>query len=224
MTKTRALVLSLFALVAVSCKKEKKADEAPAATAAAPADPGSAAATPTPDPGSAAAAAPATTGVASIAIPQAKSTTDGVLTGGQPTPENLAQFKEQGVKTVVNLRSAAEEKDFADEAKTLEAAGIKYVHIPIDGKTGEGINEENAKKLAELMAEKPVVVHCASGQRVGALIAMKAKVVDGKTPEEALAIGQENGLSKPELVAITAEKLGAKTDAAAAKPTEEPAK
>ncbi len=210
----KALAISLVLFTAASCKKKEETKPAAAPTAEAkPTEaPKPAETTPPPAAAPAAATAPGTEGVASIAIPQAKAVDPAVLTGGQPTDEQLAMAKEKGVKTVVNLRAASEEKDgYANESKKLGELGVKYVHIPIDGKTGEGLNEENAKKLAELLnGEKPMIVHCASGQRVGALYALKAFYVDKKPAEEALTIGRANGLSKPELEKIVTDQMAAK--------------
>ncbi|MSR75648.1 MAG: hypothetical protein EXS14_09305 [Planctomycetes bacterium] len=50
-------------------------------------------------------------------------TLGGVFLGSQPKPEDFAQAKKGGVKTVINLRHAAEIKDF-DEKQVVEAAGL----------------------------------------------------------------------------------------------------
>lgn len=203
MTKAVALSLVLFG---AACKKDKKED-APAAdpkpTEAKPAETKPAETTPTPP------ADPAAAGLSSVAIPNAKTPAPDLLTGGQLTEEHVAQAKEKGVKLVVNLRAEKEAPEYEAAAKKVEEAGMKYVHIPIDGKTGEGLNEENAKKLAELLNEKPAIVHCKSGQRVGALFALKAFYVDKKTPEEAMTVGREHGLSMPELEKIVQDQMAA---------------
>jgi uncharacterized protein (TIGR01244 family) len=212
----KAISLSLVAVLSLSvagCKKKEEAKPAPVAAENKPAEtpPAEPAKPADPAAGSgSAAAAPAGDGLASIAIPQAKSADPEILTGGQPTDDQLKQAKEKGVKTIVNLRSKGEEKEFATEEAKAKELGLNYVHIPIDGKTGDGLNEENAKKLAELVNQKPAIVHCASGQRVGALFALKAFYVDKKSPEEALAVGKANGLSKPELEKIVTDKMAAK--------------
>lgn len=214
MMKSLALALAVLAVPACKKKEEAKPAETTPPAETKPAEP-QAAPTPTPPTtgsadGSAAAAgsAAAGTGLAAIPLTGAKLNDPNVLTGAQPTEDQLVLAKDKGVKTVVNLRSAAEEKEYAFEAKKLGELGVKYVSIPVDGKTGDGLNEENAKKLAEVLkAGEPTIVHCASGQRVGALFAMKAFYVDGKTPEQALEVGRQNGLSKPELEKIVQDKL-----------------
>jgi protein tyrosine phosphatase (PTP) superfamily phosphohydrolase (DUF442 family) len=212
----KSLAIAFTAVLAVSgCKKKeeaKPAETAPTAEAkpaeTKPTETPTMAANGSAEAGSAAAGSAAATGLASIPLANAKTADPNVLTGGQPTEDQLVLAKDKGVKTVVNLRSPGEEKDYAFEPKKLEELGIKYVNIPINGKTGDGLNEENAKKLAEaLKTGEPTIVHCASGQRVGALYAMKAFYVDGKTPDEALEVGHQNGLSMPELEKIVKDKL-----------------
>ncbi|HLU68542.1 MAG TPA: sulfur transferase domain-containing protein [Kofleriaceae bacterium] len=152
---------------------------------------------------------PAAANLTEIGIPDAKTPVDGVVTGGQVTDEHLAKAKEMGVKTVVNLRSEGEKAEYETEQAKAEELGMKYIHMPIDSKTGEGLDEANAKKLAEILEgeEKPMIVHCKSGQRVGALFALKAHHVDGKSPEEALEIGTQAGLSAPPLVEMVQKKM-----------------
>lgn len=123
-----------------------------------------------------------------------------LLTGGQPTSEELAALAAAGYKTVVNLRPETEEGAW-DEGPELEELGVRYVHIPVAGP--DGINVENARRLAEIVDDEsayPLVVHCASGNRVGALLAMKAFHLDGVDADTALEIGLDAGLTRLEPV------------------------
>ena len=123
---------------------------------------------------------------------------DGILTGGQPTTEQFETLAGLGYKTIINMRGTGE--NGSTDPAVVESLGMTYVSIPIAG--AADVSEENARKLAKALAanEHPVVVHCASGNRIGALFAMKAYYVDGKTPEEALAIGQAAGVTRLEPV------------------------
>jgi len=126
-----------------------------------------------------------------------KAPLDGHLTGGQPTAEQFETLAGLGYKTIINLRGV-DENGSTDPA-LVESLGMTYVSIPI---SGADVGEENAHKLAEVLenAEYPVVTHCASGNRVGALYALKAFYVDGMSPEEALALGQAAGVTRLEPV------------------------
>ncbi len=121
---------------------------------------------------------------------------DSTLTGGQPTFDQLKKASETGFKAVINLRTHGERPDPEQESTWVEGLGMKYFHIPIAG--AEGLTLENTKLFAEALSKTenyPLIVHCKSGGRVGALFALKAFHIDGKNIEEALLIGESAGLS-----------------------------
>lgn len=127
----------------------------------------------------------------------------GLLTGGQPSVEQLENLGELGYRTVVNLRAEGEPGTGRTE---VEALGMDYVAIPVDG--AAGLTRANAEALAAALAEaeEPVLLHCGSGNRVGALLAMKAFAVDGASAEEALELGLAAGVTR--LEPTVREKLG----------------
>lgn len=129
-----------------------------------------------------------------IDIPNARTPADGVLTGGQPSLAQFGAARDAGYKTVINLRNTGE-AGVAEEAKLLPEMGLTYHHLPVAG--AMGITVENAKAFAALLddAEAPVMVHCGSGNRIGALAAMKAFHLDGKGTVDALEIGRAWGLT-----------------------------
>jgi protein tyrosine phosphatase (PTP) superfamily phosphohydrolase (DUF442 family) len=60
-----------------------------------------------------------------------------------------------------------------------------------------------AEKLDAILAEAdgPVLVHCGSGNRVGALLALRASI-NGASDEEALELGRQAGLTRAEAVVL----------------------
>lgn len=130
-------------------------------------------------------------------IPNVKTPFEGIITCGQPTPEALDAAKRTGIKTVINLCPPAEQAGW-DEAQAVEKLGLKYVNVPI---AGEGdLTRDNVTAFDEALRNNasPAMVHCASGNRVGALFAMRAAWVEGKSTEEALDIGRRSGLTRME--------------------------
>lgn len=112
----------------------------------------------------------------------------------QPTAEALAKLPASGVRTVINLRPASETPDL-DEKSVVEKAGMQYRSLPIAG--AAGLTKDNVAAFDRLIgeaAEGKVLMHCASGNRVGALMALRARWIQGKSAEEALAIGKGAGL------------------------------
>ncbi len=130
-----------------------------------------------------------------INLPNGQVPFDGVLTGGQPTFDQIKQAAETGFKAVINLRTDNELPDPDQELTWVEGCGMKYIHIPIS--VPEGLTPQNTKVFADALSKPenyPLIVHCKSGNRVGAMFALKAFYIDEKDIDEALLIGERAGL------------------------------
>lgn len=152
------------------------------------------------------AAATATTSLL-LPIPNARIPMDGLLSGGQPTKEQIEAAAQAGYGTVINMRGA-KEPGFEWEADLVERLGMKYEHLPVTGKdslTREKIEHIDAVLTAAL-ERGPVILHCASGNRIGAVMALRAAWVDGMDPEKALSYGRASGMTRTE--GLTRELLG----------------
>ncbi len=115
-----------------------------------------------------------------------------LVTGGQPSVAELRDVKNAGVTKVINLRGPNEEVDFNERAE-VEALEMEYVSFPISG--AADVTPENARKLHELLkGDEKVLLHCASGNRVGALLAIRAHDIQGKSADESLRLGRAAGL------------------------------
>jgi uncharacterized protein (TIGR01244 family) len=117
----------------------------------------------------------------------------GLITSGQPTEEQFDALPAAGIATVIHLRPATEKGTGWEEAKA-QALGLQFVRLPIAG--ADDVTKANAEKLTQAIAaaKGPVLLSCASSNRCGALLALKAYFVDGKSKEEALALGRAGGL------------------------------
>lgn len=114
---------------------------------------------------------------------------------GQPDAQQLRDFARSGGKHVIDLRQPAEARGF-DEAAAVSRAGMHYHSLPITG--AAGLTRENVRRLDQLLNQvsgEPALLHCASGNRVGALMALRAGWLHDASPEEALAIGRRHGLT-----------------------------
>ena len=129
----------------------------------------------------------------------------GLLTGGQPAADAWRDLRAAGVIRVVSLRSASE-LGGRDEAGEVQASGMDYVQITVSGP--DDLTAGNARQLWQLLQgdSGTVLVHCASGNRAGALLALAAQQVGGMTPRAALEFGQAAGLT--ELEPAVRERLG----------------
>jgi uncharacterized protein (TIGR01244 family) len=125
----------------------------------------------------------------------------------QPAAEAIAALPAAGVRTVIDLRPDAETPDL-DEKAVVERSGMVYRSLPIAG--AAGLTRANVTAFDRMLTEAKegkVLVHCASGNRVGALMALRARWVLGKNADEALAIGKAAGLTglAPEVARLAAD-------------------
>lgn len=130
-------------------------------------------------------------------IPNCCTPGDALCTGGRPRPRDLEDAKSKGVRKVINLCPHAEDPGY-DEPALVRQLGMEYVNIPVAGPTD--LTRDNARRLADALegGDGGILVHCASGNRVGALFALKAHFLDGKPVEQALADGRAHGLKAME--------------------------
>ena len=107
----------------------------------------------------------------------------GIFRGAQPKTEGYATLKAMGVRTVVNLRTRHGER------KAVEAAGMRYVEIPMS--FWKNVDPAAVRKALSVMtdpANQPVFVHCSRGvDRTGVVAAVYRMEVDGWSEAEAEA-------------------------------------
>jgi len=90
-----------------------------------------------------------------------------VYVSGQLFEHDLRLAAKQGVRSIMNNRPDGEalgQPESADLAKTAEALGMTFVHLPVDPRsiTAQDV-EEFAKACDEL--ERPLLIFCRSGAR-----------------------------------------------------------
>ncbi len=129
-----------------------------------------------------------------------------VVASGQPTESQLSVASRAGVKHVISLRAPGEEVGF-DESSVVQALGMEFHSIPVSG--GAGVTPENAASLQQLLdryGDEPILVHCASSNRVGALMALSA-FADGQNADAAMAVGERWGLSSDGLKQVVNQNM-----------------
>jgi protein tyrosine phosphatase (PTP) superfamily phosphohydrolase (DUF442 family) len=57
---------------------------------------------------------------------------DQLITGGQPTEEQLKSVAEEGFTTVINLATLNPRYSLDDEAGLVQSLGLTYYHIPVE--------------------------------------------------------------------------------------------
>ncbi|GAA6203761.1 MULTISPECIES: hypothetical protein [Thalassotalea] len=117
-----------------------------------------------------------------------------LIVGGQPTIEDLLLLDRIGVKHVVNLRGENEVNHF-DEWNVLREMESDYHAIPLTNI--HSFTKDAAERLDNILSfNKPTLIHCATGNRVGALITLHAFWCEGVSAQQALERGIQAGLTQ----------------------------
>lgn len=114
---------------------------------------------------------------------------------GQPDEDQFQAFAQQGVQHVIDLRPPEESADINGPA-WVSSAGMAYYHIPIA--SGDDLNREHVAVLDTILQRingESTVLHCASSNRVGAMMALHAVWYEGMSEDEAIELGKEYGLT-----------------------------
>ncbi len=111
-----------------------------------------------------------------------------VSTSGQPSERTIRMLADRGTRVIVNCRTPGETREvgFAERA-IVEAAGMKYVEIPLGG--SEGYNTQDVERLRAIITEHGTTglhLHCAGGPRASTLWAAYLVRYEGLTAPAAI--------------------------------------
>jgi uncharacterized protein (TIGR01244 family) len=89
-----------------------------------------------------------------------------IFTSGQPSALGFDQLRAMGVATVINVLPTKE--CLEGEQALVEGNEMSYHQLPFDP---QELNRETLVNFAKLlsMAERPVLIHCSTGNHVGGL-------------------------------------------------------
>lgn len=127
-----------------------------------------------------------------------------IVSGGPPSEDDVRKAKAMGIKTVIDLRRS--EKIDAEKVFVL-SEDLKYFNIPV---TLETLSRKQVDAVAEILSNpdnRPILLHCGSGNRVGALWALYSKFYKGLDEEEAYQEGLKKGMRSEGLKIITKKLL-----------------
>jgi uncharacterized protein (TIGR01244 family) len=120
-------------------------------------------------------------------------------TGAQPTNDAFPKLAANGFRSVLNLRTANEGADLKAEQEAAEKSGLKYINIPIVSSAPKPEQVDEFIKAVKDTSNQPMLIHCASANRVGAFWLIYRVVDQGWSEDKALAEATQIGLTSPVL-------------------------
>lgn len=115
---------------------------------------------------------------------------DDLFISGQPTEAGIRALHDQGVTTIVNLRTPPEMQRVPfDEAALAAQLGMKYVYLPVRGSGDFPYSPATVEKFAEALrqANGKVLLHCTVAWRASHLWAAYLIAKRGVAEDSALA-------------------------------------
>jgi uncharacterized protein (TIGR01244 family) len=98
---------------------------------------------------------------------------ESLSTSGQPTVDQLKSVAEAGFRTVINLALHDDPRySLPDEAGTVRALGLTYVHIPVQFTAPTEEDLLAFFKAMDAHAGEKLWVHCAANMRVSAFLGL----------------------------------------------------
>jgi uncharacterized protein (TIGR01244 family) len=123
-----------------------------------------------------------------------------VACGGATETSALDGLKQDGFKTIINLRQASEKgANIEENSARAQALGMKYVHIPYNAAAPENKTFDEFLRVIADKSNQPVYIHCGSANRVGSVWLAKRVLQDGWTVEKATEEARLIGLTSAPL-------------------------
>ena len=123
-----------------------------------------------------------------------------VACAGATNPEALAEIKNMGFASVINLRLSGERgNNVSAEAREAEKVGLKFIHLPFNGGSPDPVVADRFIKTITQPGYQPAFIHCAGGVRAAAMWLIKRLVVDKWDVPRAMAEAEALGLTSRRL-------------------------
>jgi uncharacterized protein (TIGR01244 family) len=121
-----------------------------------------------------------------------------VACAGAVTPAAVVGIKKMGFASIINLRLDTEKgADIDAEAAAAKAAGINFVHLPLNGNAPDPAVADRFLKVITEPGNQPALIHCASGNRAAAMWLIKRVLIDKWDNDRALEEASQLGSISP---------------------------
>jgi protein tyrosine phosphatase (PTP) superfamily phosphohydrolase (DUF442 family) len=122
-----------------------------------------------------------------------------VITGGQPTAEQLEALKNAGGGVVLDLRDPMESRPIS-ESTLVRGLGMEYINIPVRSGALDDVTLERILGVLRSVGNRTVFVHCSSGNRVAGALLPYLILDQGMDEQEAVDEAMRVGLRSAEMM------------------------
>lgn len=95
---------------------------------------------------------------------------DGLVSSGQPTPEELTAIRDAGYNVLINLVPLDADMALPNEREIVSALGMQYIHIPIIWDAPQLADAEQFFQAMEIHRAQKIFVHCEVNYRASAML------------------------------------------------------
>ena len=120
-----------------------------------------------------------------------------VISGGQPTAEQLKALKAAGGDIVLDLRDPMEPRP-VDEAALVRELGMEYVNVPVRAGSLDDSTLEHILAVLRGAGDRTIFFHCGSGSRVGGALIPYLIIDQGLEEQDAVEQAMRVGLRSAE--------------------------
>lgn len=110
-----------------------------------------------------------------------------LITGGQPSEDQLRAAAAEGFTTIINLAILDPRYALPDEAGLARALGMAYHHIPVEWEHPTASDFATFEQVMDAVSQEKTLLHCAANFRVTAFYSLYAVKRLGWTEAEAEA-------------------------------------
>ena len=110
---------------------------------------------------------------------------DQIITGGQPSEQQLKDAADEGVRTVINLGLLDPRYALGDEAGLVQSLGMQYHHIPVEWDHPTAGDFAAFEGVMDALPAEKTLIHCAANFRVTAFYSLYALKRRGWTEAQA---------------------------------------
>lgn len=128
-------------------------------------------------------------------VPRILCLSDEVATAAQPSDAAYAKLAASGFHSVLNLRTAEEGVDLEKERKLVTSAGMRYFSIPVVSSAPRAEQADEFIRVVKDKSNHPMLIHCASANRVGAFMMIYRAVEHGWREDDAYKEAVKIGLA-----------------------------